>query len=151
MSIKYYNKYGNPAEAYNMVMWDVPTELEIGVIPKRIYCNKDIVKPLSIAFKNLIDRGFIKELKTWDGCYNLRPIRGYEKKYKKAISEGNIIRAMQYLSVHSWGCAIDVNAFWNRLGAKPTLSTGFVKCFTDAGFIWGGNFDRLDGMHFEYI
>jgi hypothetical protein len=45
--------------------------------------------------------------------------------------------------------AIDVNAFENGLGKKPKLSAGFVKCFTDAGFVWGGNFARLDGMHFE--
>ena len=34
-------KYGEPAEKNNyMTLWDVPSSLEIGVIPKRIYCNK---------------------------------------------------------------------------------------------------------------
>lgn len=126
------NKYGNPVLEKNMVLWDVPTELEIGVIPKKLYCNKDIIAPLSKAFKNLIDREFIKELKTFDGCFNIRKQRG-------ASSQ----------SLHSWGVAIDVNASWNGLGKKPTLSTGFVKCFKDAGFDWGGDFKRLDGMHFQ--
>lgn len=148
-SLDYYRKYGDPVKERNLVLFDVPASLEIGVIPKRIYCNKDLIKPLSEAFKNLIERGHVSELKTWDGCYNYRPIRGYEQRYKAARKSGDIELAMTLLSAHSWGMAIDVNAAWNRLNTKPTLSPGFVKCFTDAGFTWGGNFRRKDGMHFE--
>ena len=43
-------KYGDPEKQKAMVLWDVPTALEIGVIPKRVYCNKDMVKPLEAAF-----------------------------------------------------------------------------------------------------
>lgn len=125
-------KYGDPTLEKNMVVWDVPTELEIGVIPKKIYCNKDLVKPLEQAFRNLISRGFVKELKTWDGCFNIRKKRG-----------------LASMSLHSWGIAIDVNAAWNGLGKTPVLSAGFVKCFTDAGFDWGGTWKRKDGMHFQ--
>ena len=129
-------KYGQPdllaTQSKNMVMWDVPTELEIGVIPKRLYCNKDIVVPLTQAFKSLIATGHVKELKTWDGCFNIRKKRG-----------------LTSMSLHSWGIAIDVNAFENGLNQIPKLSSGFVKCFTDAGFDWGGEWQRLDGMHFQ--
>jgi hypothetical protein len=125
-------KYGDPNLQKSMILWDVPTALEIGVIPKRIYCNKDMVQPLAGAFNNLILRGFVNELKTWDGCFNIRKKRG-----------------LQSMSLHSWGIAIDVNAFENGLGKEPKLSPGFVKCFTDAGFEWGGNWKRKDGMHFE--
>ncbi len=125
-------KYGDPVKESSMVLWDVPQELEIGVIPKRLYCNKDIVKPLSIAFKNLIERGFVNELKTFDGCFNIRKKRG-----------------LPSMSLHSWGLAIDVNASWNGLHKTPTLTPGFVKCFTDAGFDWGGTWTRKDGMHFQ--
>lgn len=125
-------KYGAPEKESNMILWDVPFELEIGVIPKRLYCNKDIVKPLSEAFMNLIARGYVTELKTFDGCFNIRKQRG-------ASSQ----------SLHSWGVAIDVNAAWNGLGKVPILSQGFVNCFTDAGFDWGGTWQRKDGMHFQ--
>jgi hypothetical protein len=125
-------KYGDPNLQKSMILWDVPTALEIGVIPKRIYCNKDMVQPLAVAFNNLILRCFVNELKTWDGCFNIRKKRG-----------------LQSMSLHSWGLAIDVNAFENGLGKEPKLSPGFVKCFTDAGFEWGGNWKRKDGMHFE--
>lgn len=148
-----FDKWGDPLtrgdEGKYMVMWDVPAELEIGVIPKRLYCNKAIIEPLSKAFKNLIDRGLVNELKTFDGCFNIRIIRGYEKKYDQLIKAGKYDEAAKLISLHAWGVAIDVNAAWNGLGKVPTLSAAFVKCFTDAGFDWGGNWTRKDGMHFQ--
>ena len=38
-------KYGDPSanERRFMIVWDVPTALEHGSIPKRIYCNKDLI------------------------------------------------------------------------------------------------------------
>lgn len=125
-------KYGDPSLEKGMTIWDVPTNLEIGVIPKRLYCNKDMVAPLTAAFTNLINRGFVSELKTFDGCFNIRKKRG-----------------LASMSLHSWGLAIDVNAAWNQLNMTPKLSAGFVKCFTDVGFEWGGTWTRKDGMHFQ--
>jgi len=126
-------KYGEPSPSNpSLTLWDVPAELEIGVIPKRIYCNKDLVEPLKKAFQELIRTGYVNELKTWDGCFNIRKKRG-----------------LSSMSLHSWGIAIDVNAFENGLGQTPKLSAGFVKCFTDNGFDWGGVWKRLDSMHFQ--
>jgi hypothetical protein len=127
-----FDKYGDPTLEKGMIVWDVPAHLEIGVIPKKIYCNKDLMPLLQKAFENLISTGKVKELKTWDGCFNIRKKRG-----------------LSSMSLHSWGLAIDVNAAWNQLNKQPTLSAEFVKCFTDAGFTWGGTWKRLDGMHFE--
>jgi hypothetical protein len=143
------DRYGDPKLEKGMVLFDVPTHLEIGVIPKKVYCNKDLVKPLTQAFTNLIERKLVGELKTWDGCFNNRPIRGFEKKFAAAVKANNMDLIALYLSLHSWGLAIDVNAAWNGLGKEPRLSPAFVKCFTDAGFDWGGNFKRKDGMHMQ--
>ena len=115
-----------------MIVWDVPTALEHGSIPKRIYCNKDLIPLLEKAFKNVNDRGISAQIKTWDGCFNIRRKRG-------AAS----------MSLHSWGLAIDINAAWNGFGKKPTMSPELVKCFTDAGLDWGGVWKRADGMHFQ--
>lgn len=142
-------KYGDPAKEQHLVVWDVPAHLEIGFIPKKIYCHRLMIPRLSVAFENLITRGHVDELLTWDGCFNHRPIRGYEKRFKALMEAGQTMEAMQLLSVHSWGLAIDVNAAWNGLGKAPTLSAGFVQCFTDAGFEWGGTWKRMDGMHFQ--
>lgn len=129
-------KWGDPAIVENelkyMTVWDVPAHLELGVIPKKLYCNKLMVEALIKAFTNIIDRKLIHELKTWDGCFNVRKKRG-----------------LKSLSLHSWGIAIDINATWNGLGKEPTMSKELVSCFTDAGFDWGGAWTRKDGMHFQ--
>ena len=127
-------KYGDPSanERRFMIVWDVPMALEHGAIPKRIYCNKDLIPLLEKAFKNVNDRGISAQIKTWDGCFNIRRKRG-------AAS----------MSLHSWGLAIDINAAWNGFGKKPTMSPELVKCFTDAGLDWGGVWKRADGMHFQ--
>lgn len=129
-------KWGDPTISTNelkyMTLWDVPTHLEVGVIPKKLYCNKILIGPLMQALSNIIDRGLVDELKTWDGCFNVRKKRG-----------------LKSLSLHSWGIAIDINATWNKLGKEPTMSAKLVKCFTDCGFEWGGTWSRKDGMHFQ--
>lgn len=127
-----YARYGAPEKESFMALWGVPTHLEIGAVPKRIYCNRDILRPLEDAFHNLITHGIVDELKTWDGCFNIRRKKG-------GVST----------SLHAWGIAIDVNAAWNGFGKKPVLSAEFVKCFTDAGFEWGGLWTKPDGMHFQ--
>lgn len=130
-------RYGEPLPANEgkyMRLWDVPADINaaIPVLPNKIYCNKDMIAPLEKAFRFLIARGYAVELTEWNGCFNVRKMRGYST-----------------ASLHSWGAAIDVNASRNALGKEPTLSPGFVRCFLDAGFEWGGLWTRKDGMHFQ--
>lgn len=141
-------KYGDPnkleTQSKWFITWEVSQKLRdafshvrfsvVGTIgfPKKIFVNKDFQPILEKALNNVVDRGYSKELKTWDGCFMIRQKRG-----------------LSSLSLHSWALAIDVNAFENGLGVKPKLSAGFVKCFTDAGCDWGGLWTRLDGMHFQ--
>lgn len=115
-----------------MVLWDVPAHMELGAIPRRVYCNRDLVHPLQHALANVIARGLVGQLKTWDGCFNIRRKKGGRT-----------------LSLHAWGVAIDINAAWNGFGKTPTMSPELVKCFTDAGFDWGGVWKTPDGMHFQ--
>lgn len=130
-------KYGLPnvaMERQHLVAWDVPDEINAAIpeLPNRIYCNKDLIKPLELAFNNIIDRCLTDQVKTWDGCFNIRLKRG-------GVS----------WSLHSWAIAVDINAARNGLGEEPVMCPDLVKCFTDAGFEWGGNWKRQDGMHFQ--
>lgn len=142
------NKYGDPfllqTQQKTMSTWQVPSKLldafahvrfsAVGTIgfPKKIFCNNDFKPLLEKALNNVVDRGLAKEMKTWDGCFVIRNKRG-----------------LSSLSMHSWGLAVDINAFENQLNQKPNISPQFVKCFTDAGLEWGGNWKRLDAMHYE--
>lgn len=135
-------KYGPPEREAFMTMWTVPVHLLYGPIPKRIYCNKDLIQPLTAALCALHDSGSIQELKTWDGCFNIRTKRG-----------------LSSLSLHSWGIAIDLNSSDNALGktydqlvaaGKAPLSDGFLQCFRNSGFSCGGDWkSRPDRMHME--
>jgi hypothetical protein len=99
----------------------------------KIYCNKDMLGPLNQAFSKIVERGLLPELETFDGCFLIRDVRG-------------VPGAMSW---HSYGLAIDINAKGNGLGAEPKLSQELVNCFKEAGFTWGGDFKRKDGMHFQ--
>lgn len=131
-------KFGEPTavsfEPTHMELWDVPNDINIKIptLPNKIYCNKLMIAALEKAFRNVIARNLTKEIKTWDGCFNIRKKRGQKT-----------------MSIHSWALAIDINAAWNAFGAKPTMSAELVKCFTDAGFDWGGTWAKADGMHFQ--
>jgi hypothetical protein len=141
-------KYGDPnqleTQNKHFEVWTVPQDIltafahvrfsAVGTIgfPKRIFVNKDLKPLLEQALRNLISRGYSKELKTWDGCFIIRNKRG-----------------LSSLSIHAWANAVDVNQEENQLNREPKLSSGFVKCFTDAGFEWGGTWKRKDGMHFQ--
>lgn len=57
------------------------------------------------------------------------------------------------LSLHSWGCAFDINWDKNPMGSKlvTDLPPEFVKVFTDAGWEWGGAWKSIkDAMHFQF-
>lgn len=141
-------KYGDPnllqTQTKHFVIWEVDADIReafkhvrfsaVGTIgfPKKIFVNKDFQPVLEQALRNVIDRGLASEMKTWDGCFIIRAKRG-----------------LLSLSLHSWALAVDINAFENQLNQTPKLSPEFVKCFTDAGCDWGGEWTRKDGMHFE--
>lgn len=98
------------------------------------YCNKAMVITFQMVYREIVEKGLAPKLVSFDGCYNLRKIRGREK-----------------LSTHSWGIAVDHNARTNPLGAEPVIDKELVQCFKNHGFIWGGDFkNRKDGQHFQY-
>lgn len=125
-------RYGKPELEAAMVVWNVPPECQVGAVPRRIYCNKDMVKPLERALRCVVQKGLGDKIKTWDGCFNIR---------RKRTGSSP--------SLHSWGLAVDFNATWNRMGMLGNQDPALVACFTDAGFDWGGEWDNPDPMHFQ--
>lgn len=102
-----------------------------------VYCNKDMAEPIRSALYAVHAKGLGDLLHTYDGCLAIRMVRG------SASSP----------SAHAYGLAIDLNAHENPLAATHGGffdHPEFVKCFTNVGFTWGGNFhSRKDAMHFS--
>lgn len=152
-----YEKWGDPNTTHDegsyMTLWKVPDWVtkHIPTIPQKIYCNRDTIVHFQAAFHNVLEAKLEKEIKTWDGCFQVRPIRGYEKQVKKFLDQGNTEAAMIYMSIHSWGVAFDINAKWNPLGSYGEMTPELAKCFTDAGFEHGRNWKRRDSMHFQLL
>lgn len=130
----------------NMILVDFSKFRKVNkILPDKIYCNKIIVNDLFKVFEQLQKDKLIAEIKSYDGCFNPRYIRGMEAK--------------KILSNHAYGTALDFNAIDNPLG-KTRLeniesklhpwSSDFIAVWEKYNFINGYRFQRGDGMHFEY-
>jgi hypothetical protein len=113
------------------------TIMDTGKPVRHILCNADMHIPLLNALQAVKAQGMGDLLKTFDGCFNIRAVRG-----------------SSLFSTHAYGLGIDINAEENPLGSHRGGfydHPAFVKCFTDQGFDWGGGFHgRKDPMHFSF-
>lgn len=97
-------------------------------------CHRLAAPHFQAVFRLIVKRGLARQLKTYDGCHNVRYMRG----------------AGQW-STHSWAISIDLDAPWNRFGQENfAMSQEVARCFEENGFVWGGRWNRPDAMHFQY-
>jgi hypothetical protein len=142
-------KYGDPTidnlkwEMKNMKLFRLDEVIHVSnpVIPSVIYVNKDFANDVEQWLLALYMDGLLSEIKTWDGCFNIRKKRG-----------------INALSLHAFGLAVDVNAAHNPLGytREQAIAKGlrpFSPRFIEVsrkvmqcGADW---VNRPDGMHFE--
>jgi hypothetical protein len=103
-------------------------------LPDFVYCHNSIIKPLLLSLTSIADNNLSKFIKTFDGCYNVR-----------------YINHSKIFSLHSWGLAIDFNAYLCPPGNRLTINKEFASFFVENGFSWGGNFSNkfIDEMHFQ--
>ena len=123
----WWRKYGAPAKigyAFKHVVSKGVLWVHIAIVP--------VVEE---AFRRIAEEGLEHEIKTFDGCFNPRLIRG----------------SRSTPSIHTWAHAIDLNAKENPLGAEPKMHPRVVEIFESLGWRWGGRFRRKDGMHFEWV
>jgi len=65
-----------------------------------------------------------------------------------------MMRGTAALSMHSWGCAIDLDPANNNFGRRwrgdsHMMPMEVVTIFEQEGFTWGGRWRRPDPMHFQ--
>lgn len=108
--------------------------------------HKDLVGEVQNIYKELKELGVI--LNKYQGSYCYRPINNPNHKGSKI------------LSMHSFGCAIDLNYNLNPFSKRPqlknddvkngvvrTIDNPIVKVFAKYGWGWGGRY--YDYMHFS--
>lgn len=100
-----------------------------------VYALTDMHEPLEAALASIIRQNLAPELRTFDGCFNIRPIRGEPL----------------MISAHAYAGALDINAATNLLGTPGDISEALASCFILQGFTWGKSFRRCDPMHFSWL
>jgi hypothetical protein len=137
--LQLFTRYGDPEAEGFAEKWITPWDVRKAFpwFPKQIiHIHKHYRPMLDDAFRALEMAALTDEIKSFDGGFDLRCIKG-----------SNIV-----LSMHSWGCAIDMNAAQNPLGSEGTWSKAFLKVMADhlifCGQEWTG---RKDPMHFAMI
>ncbi len=115
--------------ALNHVFWRQNEQFKNG-----FWCHRLLLQPLLSVYQSIAGSGLAWALQSFDGCWNVRNIRGERE-----------------LSMHSWGIAVDHNAKTNPLGENGDMHPAIVEIFKAHGFYWGGWFKkRKDFMHFEF-
>lgn len=127
---------------HNLTSVHIPQLVGIPGSPKSgdIEFHKLAIHQLSRLFNDWEKAGLLHLVKTWNGSYSPRFIRG----------------STTSLSNHAWGTAFDINVQWNALGTAGPLvgqegSTRELIPLANAnGFYAGLHFkSRPDPMHFE--
>lgn len=136
----------------NIVMVPVPFAMAMGTIKiSRIPFHKVCAPALASVLADLKTRAKGKQatLDLWGvskfgGSFNYRVMRG-----------------LSTLSMHAFGCAVDLDPANNGLGDPTPRFAQFpevLKAFSAQGFTWGGDWDgdgsssdqtRHDGMHWQ--
>ena len=146
--------YGNPRgrgggassawESSNLVRYKPPWQMfyegkPISGITIHKKCLDSLARVFDKAWKLYGSQAQIERhhLHQFSGSYVFRNIRGSSR-----------------LSMHAYGCALDIAAELNALGHPYNPSRGlpmdFVKLFEDEGWTWGGRWHgRPDAMHFQ--
>ena len=100
-----------------------------------IGCHRLMFKQLRGALNEIQARGLGGKIRSYDGCYVPRFI---ERNPNNSIS------------LHTWGIAIDINAFENGLHQQSRQDPRVVQIFKKWGFTWGGDWTSpKDPMHFQ--
>jgi hypothetical protein len=89
---------------------------------------------LHLVWVDIVAQGLVPLLKTFDGCYNDRLVRGGSA-----------------MSLHAWGLAIDLNAADFPLGSIARQDHRLTVAFEKQGFWYGGDYHgRKDPMHYQF-
>lgn len=129
-----YAHFGNPDDADFEQDYLVSVTHAFGGKSVTFACHKAMAPKLHNVWQTLTDQGKLGVIKTFDGCYNNRSVRGSTAK-----------------SLHAWGLAIDINAADFPLGSMSRQDHDLTVAFEEQGFWYGGDYHgRKDPMHYQF-
>lgn len=110
---------------------------------KRIKVHKKCADALETALKQI------------GACYTEQAIKDHQLDQCGGAYNFRLMRGGNSLSMHSYGCAIDLAPEINGLGKRwdpndHMMPYGVVNIFAETGAKWGGRWSRPDCMHFEW-
>lgn len=138
-----WENFGPPGDESMMVKKPFPFVLfENGIKSSpcyNFYGHKYIADAVIDAYKEILEiygYEFIRNhgLDEYGGCFNYRKSRGSDN-----------------WSVHSWGLAVDILPSLGKYKEPSMIPYHFVDAFLNRGFVWGGFWDKPDGMHFSAV
>ena len=134
-----FTRYGDPRDAGWENKWvnDWHIRQSFPWFPQdTIRIHKHFRPLLEEAFTALSANDLHREIKTFDGCYQIR-----------TIGDSNTV-----LSVHSWGAGIDLNARENPIGSQGVWSDSFINIISNHNIFCGQSWTgRKDPKHFAMV
>jgi hypothetical protein len=123
----------------NIVVVELPMLVASGLHRTgKIHVHKRAAQSFAALWALWEEQKLLDRLVTFDGCFVTRLTRGHD-----------------WLSMHAYAAAFDINARFNRLGCVPALlgEQGCVRelvvSAASVGWIWNGFATNPDGMHLE--
>jgi len=160
-------KFGNPATASELTTLYTPYPLVIAWDKTKTVNRFQIHRLASTSMTKIMNElltvyglADLNKLgiNLFGGCYNNRPMRGTELRYEALVKAGKTEEAYNFLSMHAWGLAIDLDPERNKL--KETSNTAMfarpeykamIDTFYKHGWYSLGVEKNYDWMHFQFI
>jgi hypothetical protein len=137
--IQLFLRYGDPQEIGFQERWIDRwfVQKSFPWFPRKfIQIHKHFRPMLEAAFRQLELLGLNSEIRHIGEVFHVRRIRG----------------SREVLSLHSWGCAIDMNVLENPLGCEGNWTESFLLVMRDAQIFCGQDWTgRKDPMHFAML
>jgi hypothetical protein len=134
-----YTRYGDPRimgwEHKWITPWHVKDHFKWFPVAI-IQIHKHFKTLLEQAFTTLEEHKLHREIRNFDGCFEIRNVTG----------------STDVLSTHSWGAAIDLNATENPVASAGAWSHAFISIMQQHHIFCGQSWDgRKEPMHFSMV